>query len=65
MKTWLRYDGIWVSEKPEVYVVGKDCSNNNILNTDSVVLFQKWNKKLRFGLNGETIDSFIEVTIDK
>jgi hypothetical protein len=66
MKTWLRDDGIWVSKKPKVYVVGKDCSGNNILNTDSVVLFQKWNKKLRFGLSGKTIsDMFYTNTEDK
>ena len=66
MKTWLRDDGVWVSEKPEVYVVGKDCSGNNILNTDDVVLFQKWNKRLRFGLDGETmLNTFYTSTEDK
>lgn len=50
MKTWQKEDGTWVSYKPDVYVVGKDCAGNNILNTDSVVLLRKG--KLKFGYSG-------------
>lgn len=53
MKTWLRDDGVWVSDKPEVYVVGKDCDSNNILNTDNVVALH--NGKLKFGYSGKQL----------
>lgn len=60
MKTWVREDGKHVSTKPDRYVIGKDHIGNNIFNDSEVVLYQKWDRKLRFGLIGSTVSSLFD-----
>ena len=36
MKTWLNREGVYVSEKPKEYFVGKDAHGNNIFIGDVV-----------------------------
>lgn len=43
MKTWLRDDGVWVSKKPKLYIVGKDAIGNTILSEDMLIKFNKHN----------------------